>query len=174
MIYKRFYLSVFVFLITLFPMIHSLSAQAEDDPLPKEASEDQEKGPDLKLIMDKTYKVGDKVTISMENKSLFAYLHNKKSPACDFSFSNSTEEEFLIPQAKGCDVVVTTAIKPKETKELFSWDLNQCPDGDTGCLKGEPLPEGEYTIAATFIAENLDDAGEERFFDVIATFRIVK
>ncbi|MEK7703184.1 MAG: hypothetical protein AAB317_04410 [Nitrospirota bacterium] len=170
MINQRFY-SCFLFcLIALISIVVTEKvAWAEDAATPA-----VETGGDLKLVLKEKYKMGDKVEVKMKNTGKISYLYNQKSPACDFSYFDGAEGEFFIPQAKGCDLVITTEIAPGETKKLFEWDLSQCLQDDFECFKNESLPEGQYTIKGSFIAQTTDTAAEYPDAQIAATFHVVQ
>jgi hypothetical protein len=125
---------------------------------------------DIEFMLKPTYKIGEKIEFKIHNNSKITYAYNQKYPACDLFYFDSTEREFMIPQATHCDMVVTVAIKPGETKTLFDWNGDECIVDQFGCSKKEPLPIGTYTIRGTFTTS----ADENVSTESVATIELIK
>jgi hypothetical protein len=160
MLSKKFCLTCLVCLITFLTVIPV--AIASDDPY-------SSKG-DIEFILEPSYKVGEKIEFKIKNVGKVSYTYNQKYPACDLSYFDSSEREFVIPPATHCDMVITADIKPGETKKLFEWDGSECVLDDFGCSKREPLPAGIYTINGTFTSSANQDISTE----AITTIELIK
>ncbi len=168
MISRRFYLYLLACLMAFVPAGIALP---EDTPKAPAEGEQKEEEKDIQLMLEESYKVGEKIEVKIKNNSRLSYLYNQKYPGCEFTYSDNTGREFFIPNAIHCDKVVTVEIRPNETKKLFEWKLDECTsDIFFGCNKTQSLPEGTYTMSGTFFA----NTEEEEFVEVSETFRIIK
>ncbi len=164
MVCKRVYVTAVACLITFLTVI-SVAIASDDPPAPAPT----ETG-DIQIILNPSYKVGEEIELKIKNTGKVSYTYNKKYPACDLSYFDSSEREFMIPPGTHCDMVITVDIKPDETKTLFKWDQTECVLDQFGCAKREPLQAGTYTIKGTFFS-SLD---QDHSTEATATIEIIK
>lgn len=164
MLRTKFCLTFLVCLITFLTVISAVMpvAIASDDPPSPEG--------DIEFILEPSYKVGEKIEFKIKNIGKVSYTYNQKYPACDLSYFDRSEREFIIPPATHCDMVITADIKPGETKKLFEWDGSECVLDNFGCSKREPLKAGIYTINGTFTSSADQDISTE----AVATIELIK
>jgi hypothetical protein len=123
--------------------------------------------PDIRFALDNTYLVGDRVVVKIENIGDVSYEYQFTYQACFLSYFDSHGRKFIIPPGTHCDILGRAAIKPGETKRLFTWDLDECIKDVWGCQKSRPLRPGTYTIRGIF-----QQAGEGAPARAEATFEI--
>jgi hypothetical protein len=103
-------------------------------------------------VLDGRLSVGQTVQVSIRNVGTRAYLYEFYYHACFLSYFDSTDRRFIVPAGTHCDIRGKVAIRPGETKRLFTWGLDECVKDLWGCVRGRPLSPGTYTISGRFKA----------------------
>jgi hypothetical protein len=122
----------------------------------------------LLFVLDDSYRQGESVKVQIQNVSEETFLYNPEYQACDMTYRDSSEREFIIPPGTHCDLVMIQEIRPGQTVTLFAWNLDECVKDQWGCVKSKPLSPGTYTVAGKFRRE-----GGGKPAKVQATFELV-
>lgn len=104
----------------------------------------------IRFVFEESYEVSETIDVRIENLGPDIYEYNVEYQACDLTYRDASNREFIIPPGTHCDLVVMMPIQPGQTKTLFRWDLDECIEDQWGCLRSEPLPPGDYTIEGSF------------------------
>jgi hypothetical protein len=104
----------------------------------------------IRFRLDDQYTAGQNVDVAIANVGTRAYLFEFYYQACFLSYFDSSGRRFIIPPGTHCDIRGKEIIRPGETKQLFSWRLDECVKDRWGCVRSRPLPPGTYTIAGRF------------------------
>ena len=126
------------------------SPTSEPSPSPSASASPSPQTEGIRFVLEATYEVAESVDVAIENLGPATYLYNQEYAACDLTYRNQAGREFIVPPGTHCDLIAPAEIRPGETKTLFRWDLDECVRDEWGCVKSEPLPPGEYTIAGRF------------------------
>jgi hypothetical protein len=100
--------------------------------------------------LDDTYSVGQKIDVAIANVGTRSYLFEFYYQACFLSYFDSAGRRFIIPPGTHCDIRGKEIIRPSETKQLFTWRLDECVKDRWGCVRSRTLPPGTYTIRGRF------------------------
>ncbi|HWG91030.1 MAG TPA: hypothetical protein VNZ52_09315 [Candidatus Thermoplasmatota archaeon] len=103
---------------------------------------------DLRLLLNATYRVGERAEVRVENRGNATYVFNPDYEACTMRYYDGTGRLFKIPPGTHCDLVSFQPIPPGTTVTLFAWDLTECTVDNWGCSESKPLPPGEYQVQA--------------------------
>ena len=122
----------------------------------------------LRLVMEPTYEVGERVEVRLHNGSDDTYVYNEFYQVCSLEFRDEEGRRFIVPPGTHCDIDSRKHLSPGETVTLFRWDLTECTKDEWGCVEEEPLEPGTYTISGEF--ESVGGAPPAR---VDATLEIV-
>jgi hypothetical protein len=107
----------------------------------------------IRFVLDDRYAVGETVGVRITNAGPGAFLYNSSGyEACNLSYLDSSDREFIIPPGTHCDLVMIQKIRPGETVKLFAWKLDECLKDRWGCVKAKPLAPGGYKIESRFKA----------------------
>jgi hypothetical protein len=104
----------------------------------------------IRFRLDDTYAVGETIDVAIANVGTQAYLFEISYQACFLSYFDSSGRRFIIPPGTHCDIRGKQTIRPGETKELFTWRLDECVKDQWGCVRSRTLPPGTYTIEGRF------------------------
>jgi hypothetical protein len=104
----------------------------------------------IRFVLEDLVSVGETVKVSITNVGTRAYLYEAVYQACFLSYSDSSGRPFIIPPGTHCDILGKVAIRPGETKRLFTWSLDECVKDEWGCSRSRSLPPGTYTIEGRF------------------------
>jgi hypothetical protein len=104
----------------------------------------------IRFRLDDTYTVGQKIDVAIANVGTRPYLFEFYYQACFLSYFDSSGRRFIIPPGTHCDIRGKEIIRPGETKQLFTWHLDECVKDRWGCVRSRTLPPGTYTIRGRF------------------------
>jgi hypothetical protein len=106
----------------------------------------------IRFVLEGRPSVGRTVEVSIRNVGTREYLYEFYYQACFLSYFDSSGRRFIVPPGTHCDIRGKVAIRPGETKRLFTWRLDECVKDQWGCVRSRPLPPGTYTIRGRFKA----------------------
>jgi hypothetical protein len=107
----------------------------------------------IRFVLEGRLFVGQTVEVSIRNVGTRAYLYEFYYQACFLSYFDASGRRFIVPPGTHCDIRAKVAIRPRETKRLFGWRLDECLKDLWGCVRSRPLPPGTYTIRGLFKPE---------------------
>jgi hypothetical protein len=114
--------------------------------------ENESSGP-IRFVLADRYSAGETVDVLIENVGKRVFLFQFDYQACFLKYFDSSGRRFIIPPGTHCDILVEVPIRPGETKNLFTWNLDECVKDRWGCMESRPLPPGTYTIRGRFKPE---------------------
>jgi hypothetical protein len=104
----------------------------------------------IRFVLDDHVTVGERFDVSITNVGTRAYLYEFHYQACFLSYFDSTGRQFTIPPGTHCDIRGKLPIRPRQTKWLFRWALDECLKDRWGCVRSRPLLPATYTIKGRF------------------------
>jgi hypothetical protein len=130
--------------------------------------EKESSGP-IRFVLADRYVAGETVDVLIENVGRRTFLFQPYYQACFLKYFHSSGRRFIIPPGTHCDILAEVPIRPGETKNLFTWKLDECLKDRWGCMKSRSLPPGTYTIRGRFKPEAAGaPARAETTFTIIA------
>lgn len=107
----------------------------------------------IRFRLEDSYGVGDTIDVAITNVGTRPYMFEVYYQACFLSYFDSSGRRFIIPPGTHCDIRGEQIIRPGETKQLFTWRLDECVKDLWGCVRSRTLPPGTYTIKGRFKPE---------------------
>jgi hypothetical protein len=104
----------------------------------------------IRFVLSGPLSVGQKVDVEITNVGTRPYLFEALYQACFLAYFDASGRQFIIPPGTHCDLRAKEAIRPGETRRLFTWNLDECIKDAWGCVRRRPLPPGTYTMKGRF------------------------